>query len=273
MTDALEAFLASVPGSSALLSKQGDTVALFGFFVSQVLGLSITPSNVEDCYAAAHLRAPKNISDTMAKSGAFVRDRNGWSLHREVVQRLKNTQAATLQKIESNPELENTVMVVYGQDEDSKRDLFNLLRSVDIKPIEWNSAIAKTGRSSPYVGEILNAAFSMAQAFLVFMTPDEEAVLRPGLRKKTADGTTEFQPSPNVLLEAGMALATDEKRTILVSVGPIRSISDLEGRHVVRLDNSADRRNDLIARLRIAGCVPKTEGTDWIHTGNFERFA
>jgi hypothetical protein len=46
----------------------------------------------------------------------------------------------------------------------------------------------------------------------------------------------------------------------------------VDARHVVRLDNSPERRNDLVQRLKVAGCNPKTDGTDWIRTGNFERF-
>jgi hypothetical protein len=104
----------------------------------------------------------------------------------------------------------------------------------------------------------------MAQAFLVLMTPDEEVTLRPELRKRPCDGNPAFQPRPNVILEAGMALATDEARTILVSIGPLRGTSDLDGRHVIRLNNSAERRNDLVQRLKVAGCHPNTNGTDWL---------
>ncbi|MBL8223562.1 MAG: nucleotide-binding protein, partial [Bryobacterales bacterium] len=93
------------------------------------------------------------------------------------------------------------------------------------------------------------------------------------LRKRPHDGETAFQPRPNVILEAGMALATDEARTILVSTGALRGMSDLDGRHVVRLNNSAERRNDLAQRLKIAGCDPDTNGTDWLSVGNFERLS
>jgi predicted nucleotide-binding protein len=151
--------------------------------------------------------------------------------------------------------------------------MFSFLRSLHLQPIEWNEAVKRTGKASPYVGEILNAAFSMAQAFLVLMTPDEQAALRPELCKKPRDGDVAFQPRPNVILEAGMALASDETRTILVSTGSLRGMSDLDGRHLIRLNNSAERRNDLVQRLKVAGCDPKTDGTDWIRTGNFERYA
>ena len=112
----------------------------------------------------------------------------------------------------------------------------------------------------------------MAQAFLVLMTPDERVVLRPELRKGGGDASQALQARPNVILEAGMALAKDEARTILVSVGPMRPMSDLSGRHLIHLNNTPQRRNELVQRLKIAGCSPRTDGSDWIGVGNFERW-
>ena len=162
-------------------------------------------------------------------------------------------------------------MVVYGRDDTIRADMFSLLRALDLKPMEWNDAVLKTGKASPYVGEILTAAFTVAQAFLVLMTPDEEVKLRVELRKSPDQDEAGFQARPNVLLEAGMALATDEARTILVEVSALRGMSDLAGRHVIKLNNSPARRNDLVQRLKIAGCLPNTSGTDWITLGNFDR--
>jgi predicted nucleotide-binding protein len=272
--DDLDAFLNTIPGSDAILAKHSEAVALFGFFLSEVMGRAITPAAVTECYGAARLRAPKNVSDTMRRSGAFVWGKGGWTLQRDAIVRLKSL-VPTMASAPSNrteEERRKTVMVVYGQDEETRRGMFSFLHSLHLLPAEWNDAVAQTGKASPYVGEILTSAFAMAQAFLVLMTPDEAAVLRPELRKRAGDGDVACQPRPNVILEAGMALATDEDRTILVGCGPLRGMSDLEGRHVVRLDNSAERRNDLVQRLKIAGCNPKTDGTDWIRTGNFERF-
>jgi predicted nucleotide-binding protein len=272
--DALDAFLASIPGSAAVLAKHNEAVALFGFFLSETLGQPITPAAITDCYAAARLRAPRNMSDTMTKSKAFVKDRSGWSLQRDAAVRWRSLVPTTASPAANHSEDERrkTVMVVYGRDEETRRDMFAFLRSLHLSPIEWNNAVAQTGKASPYVGEILTAAFSMAQAFLVLMTPDEQVTLRPELRKSAHDSDMAYQPRPNVILEAGMALAKDEGRTILVATGPLRGMSDLDGRHVVRLDNSAERRNDLIQRLKVAGCSPKADGTDWISSGNFERF-
>lgn len=274
MTETLEAFLSSIPGSDALLAKHSDAVRLFGYFLSEIGGQSITPAAIGECYDSAHLKAPKNISDVMNKSAAFVRTKDGWALHRDAFARVKALIPAMspVTSTGSSAERRRTVMVVYGRDEATRLDLFNFLRSLNLSPVEWNDAVIRTGKASPYVGEILTAAFDMAQAFAVLMTPDEEVVLRPELRKSVNEGTQALQARPNVILEAGMALAKDEARTILVHVGPIRSMSDLDGRHVVRLNNTPERRNDLVQRLKVAGCEPKTDGTDWIGLGDFERW-
>jgi predicted nucleotide-binding protein len=272
MTEALEVFLGSIAGIDALLSKHQDAVAVFGYFLSEITGEAITPAAIEKCYDAAHIRSPKNISDIMGKSKAFVKTKNGWVLQREAIARFKAAMPnAANAKNGHDTGRKETVMVVYGRDEAARADTFNLLRALDLKPIEWNDAVIRTGKASPYVGEILAAAFDMAQAFLVILTPDEEVRLREELQKTADEGSVVFQARPNVLLEAGMALATDEARTILVEMGAVRSMSDLGGRHVVRLNNTAARRNDLVQRLKIAGCVPNTNGTDWITLGNFDR--
>jgi predicted nucleotide-binding protein len=211
MTDALESFLGSIPEADSLLAKHREAVAVFGYFLSAIAGETITPGAIARCYDAAHMKAPRNISDIMGKSKAFVRTKDGWVLQRDTVARLKlATPGAPKNDNGSTHERAKTVMVVYGRDDAMRTDIFNLLRALDLKPIEWNDAVLKTGKASPYVGEILTSAFAMAQAFLVLMTPDEEVKLRVELRKSPNEDDAGPQARPNVLLEAGMALATDD---------------------------------------------------------------
>src|SRR4051812_45911858 len=108
------------------------------------------------------------------------------------------------------------VMVVHGRDERNRRAMFSFLRSIGLHPLEWAQAIDATGMAAPYIGDVLNAAFSIAQAVVVILTPDEEVILRPGLRTDPGDGRPGRQPRPNVVFEAGMALAHDAGRTVLV---------------------------------------------------------
>jgi predicted nucleotide-binding protein len=164
------------------------------------------------------------------------------------------------------------VFVVHGRNLKARDSLFEFLRSINLHPIEWSQAILATGKPSPYVGEVLDAAFSMAQAVVVLMTPDDEARLREPFRK--ADDPpyeSELTPQarPNVLFEAGMAMGRDPDRTVLVALGSLREFSDIGGRHLVRLDNSLAKRQELAQRLRNAKCDVNLEGTDWHKTGDF----
>ena len=70
-----------------------------------------------------------------------------------------------------------------------------------------------TGKASPYIGDVLDAAFGNAQAVAVLITPDDEVRLAPELWRD-GDGPSEKvylrQARANVLFEAGMAIARDE---------------------------------------------------------------
>lgn len=161
------------------------------------------------------------------------------------------------------------VFVIHGRNDAARRGLFAFLRSIGLEPIEWSQAIAMTGHGSPYIGQVLNMAFGAAQAVVVLQTPDDIAHLHESLTYPGDSETNpQMQPRPNVLFEAGMALARDESRTIIVELGQIKSFSDIHGRHVVRLDNSTIRRQDLANRLRTAGCAVNIDGTDWQHEGD-----
>lgn len=114
--------------------------------------------------------------------------------------------------------------------------------------------------------DVLNVAFGTAQAVVVLQTPDDVAHLHESLTYPGDPETSpQMQPRPNVLFEAGMALARDADRTIIVELGQIKAFSDIHGRHVVRLDNSTAKRQQLAQRLETAGCTVKLSGTDW-HT-------
>ena len=66
-----------------------------------------------------------------------------------------------------------------------------------------------------------------------------------------------------------MALGICSDRTVLVELGRLRPISDLSGRHVIRLSNSHRAKQQLAQRLKSAGCEVDLAG-DWLDEGNFE---
>ncbi len=163
------------------------------------------------------------------------------------------------------------VFVIHGRNDAARRDMFAFLRSIGLQPIEWSEALNATGSASPYIGEVLDTAFGMAQAVVVLMTPDEIAYLLPAHRHGDGDpeGDAKPQARPNVLFEAGMAMGRDPKRTVLVELGWVRPFSDVAGRHAVRLNNSPEKRKDLAQRLKTAGCAVNLDGNDWLNTGDF----
>ena len=151
--------------------------------------------------------------------------------------------------------------------------MFAFLRSIDLIPLEWNVAREDTGKPSPYIGEILQAAFSRAHAVVVLLTPDDEARLKPQFRAD-ADPPCETQLTgqarPNVLFEAGMAMGGQPDRVVLVELGNLRPFTDIAGLHIVRMDNSSQRRQELAQKLRTAGCPINLNGEYWHTAGDFE---
>lgn len=169
-----------------------------------------------------------------------------------------------------------SVFVVHGRDGACRDAMFAFLRALDLKPIEWSRAVEMTGKPTPYIGEVLDAAFSAAQAIIVLLTPDDEARLRKDLVKAddpSFEKTFSGQARPNVLFEAGMAMGRNADRTILVEAGELRPFSDVGGRHVVRFRGSAADRQSLVARLHSAGCEVDGKGTDWLSAGDFSACA
>jgi predicted nucleotide-binding protein len=165
------------------------------------------------------------------------------------------------------------VFVVYGRNLAARSAMFAYLRSIGLHPLEWEEIVKETGTAAPYIGEVLTKGFQIAQAAVVLLTPDDEARLIPSLQSEhdpSFERNLTRQPRQNVLLEAGMALGLDEKRTVVVELGSMRPISDILGRHVVRIDNTADKRNILAQRLLTAGCAVNVVGTDWLSAGDFD---
>ena len=165
------------------------------------------------------------------------------------------------------------IFVVHGRNSIARDALFDFLTAIDLHPLEWSEVVQLTGKTMPYIGEILDTAFSNAHAVVVLMTPDDEAKLINSLQsgkdlpfEKSLTG----QARPNVLFEAGMAMGRHPERTIIVELGDLRPFSDVAGLHVIRLNDTSQRRQELAQRLKTAGCPVNLEGTRWHTVGDFE---
>jgi len=68
-----------------------------------------------------------------------------------------------------------------------------------------------------------------------------------------------------------MAMGKRPDVTILVQVGEIRGISDIAGRHLIRMDNSSQARAELANALKKAGCdIDLNKGRRWRKAGDFQ---
>jgi predicted nucleotide-binding protein len=167
------------------------------------------------------------------------------------------------------------VFVVHGRDLEAKNALWAFLKAIGLHPLDWEEdLVALTGQGTPYVGQVLDAAFRHAQAVVVLVTPDDIVKLHPDLIEVGEDPfelEMTGQPRPNVLLEAGMALGFNPTRTILVEIGRRRPISDLGGRHTIRLATESTLRG-LARRLEAAGCsVDRTIDASWSNPDRFSK--
>ncbi|MFT3785819.1 MAG: nucleotide-binding protein [Tepidisphaeraceae bacterium] len=178
----------------------------------------------------------------------------------------------TIRKPSVAKQIPNQVFVVHGRDNIARESVFSFLRSVGVKPIEWTAAIKMTKKASPYIGEILAAAFENARAVIVILTPDDLAVLREDLLA-ASDPPYEKRPTgqarPNVLFECGMAFASHPDRTVLLQIGNVRPFSDTAGRHILHMRNTSEKRLEFATKLENAGCSVDRTGTDWLSAGDF----
>jgi predicted nucleotide-binding protein len=165
------------------------------------------------------------------------------------------------------------VFVVHGRNILARDAVFELLRAIDLYPIEWEEAIAMTGNTSPSTLTAIERAFANAQAALVILTGDDLA--RLGKRylseqDEPYEHRLTRQARPNVIFEAGMAFGNHPGRTVIVSFGKTRPISDIAGTNILYLSDSPESRQKLAGRLKNAGCAADTENkSDWLKAGDF----
>jgi predicted nucleotide-binding protein len=165
---------------------------------------------------------------------------------------------------------------VHGRDAQLNTDMFAFLRAIGLNPLEWTQAIKGAKGANPHVDEIIYSAMEKVQGVLVMFSPDEEARLKTDfctlLDKKRGFHKLDGQARPNVIFEAGLALGAHSKKTLLVQVGDVRDISDIAGKHLVHLSNSAASRKELAQRLKTKlKFKVDTTGTDWLTIGDFDR--
>jgi predicted nucleotide-binding protein len=176
------------------------------------------------------------------------------------------------------------VFIVFRQQNNHAKEVMDdFLRTLGLRPHDISEVVEYLKQEEEdTIGNLLKAAFRTARGFMVLLTPDEEVRLRDEwVEDENEDNPSIFQPRPNVMLEAGMALGKDESRTILVKIGrpnePFRLPTDLDGRYYAELGTAKSRnKRGLITvktKLKRAGCELSTEMSDTELDEYCERFA
>jgi predicted nucleotide-binding protein len=172
--------------------------------------------------------------------------------------------------------VQRRVFVVHGRDTTLTRRFYDLLRAVDLRPLEWETLVAATGRATPSLAEVVARAPHVAQATLVLLSPDDIVELHSDLTLDSdvaPDRDRAGQARPNVLFELGLALMAYPDNTVIVEVGRMRPLSDLAGLNVIRFDGSAEAIKKVLHRLEVAGCAVDDSGVDWLDPDRFAGLA
>lgn len=170
---------------------------------------------------------------------------------------------------------ERSVFVIHGRDSALTTSVYQVIRSLGLTVLEWNDAVKKASKNdpNPVVSDIVHKVMEDAGALVVLFSPDDEVKLKDhfcGKEEKHSEGKLRGQARPNVLFESGLALGLHPRKTLLVQVGDIKPFSDVGGKHIIRLRDSIQSRNEFANKLEgILGAVNKT-GNDWQKVGRLE---
>ncbi|HEY2479007.1 MAG TPA: nucleotide-binding protein [Solirubrobacterales bacterium] len=257
--------------------RRGEPIAIDGqtFSWEQVASIRISTSSAPSERLIAQIKREDQDSDFVFIGGSGYREQAVYAASDKTDDLISGPPGSLSSDGDDLPGAKvdpRAVMVVHGRDEAARRACFDFLRAIGLRPLEWGALVSGTGKAAPYVGEVLDHAFSVAAAVLVLFTPDDEGRLRdPFHHDDDPSHETHLtpQPRPNVLFEAGMALGVHPNRTVLVEHGSIRPFSDVYGRHVVRVNGTDGPLRDIARRLKQAGCAVDLSGDDWASPDRF----
>lgn len=115
----------------------------------------------------------------------------------------------------------------------------------------------------------------MSNAVVVLMTPDDLGQVKKEFSQQNDDPREVLatgQARQNVVFEAGWAMALNQNGVVLVRVGDVRNLSDIEGLNYVNLTNDISARRTLIGRLRNCGLEVDDSGEPWRTAGTFPEY-
>jgi predicted nucleotide-binding protein len=147
------------------------------------------------------------------------------------------------------------IFIIHGRNHKAVSELKKFLNALGLRDWTFEQVSFELG-PNPVISDIVRRGVSGAQAVIALFTPDEYVSLEPALRFSSDEDKEirRWQPRPNVIYEAGLAMGMNKEGTLFVTVGKVDLPSDLDGIHRIRLTNSNESRHLLRRRLEAAGC-------------------
>lgn len=139
------------------------------------------------------------------------------------------------------------VFVVYGHAPEALKAMTRFLEDLDLRVLTFGDARALAVEQMRDEGrpvttyDVVDFATRRAAAVVCLLTPDE--AVKPARGAKRA---TEVRPRPNVIFEAGLAMARQPAKTLLVKVGDTSSWSDVDGVQYATFSNVPEQRDELV---------------------------
>ena len=173
----------------------------------------------------------------------------------------------------STPKTKRYVFVVRGRDLAAYDALAALLMSLDLRIVTWEDAVRGVEGGTPHTLDIVRAGIDIADAVVVLMTPDDLGYVKEEFHNSGNDDPREAKPygqaRQNVIFEAGWAMALNQGGVVLVRVGNVRGLSDVDGLNYVNLTGDLSSRRTLINRLRNSGLELDDSADAWRTAGSF----
>lgn len=165
------------------------------------------------------------------------------------------------------------VFVVRGRDTAAHDALVALLLALDLKIVTWDDAARHAGGGTPHTLDVVRAGIEISDAVVVLMTPDDLGQVKNDFYNAGRDDPREATPTgqarQNVVFEAGWAMALNQSKVILVRVGDVRPLSDIDGLNYVWLEDDISARRQLIGRLKSCELAVDDTSDRWRTAGTF----
>lgn len=231
----------------------------------------------EDSQGETCWTVPDNLDEILDEPSAvdFLRKRVQTSVPAPKAETAVSGKDASLSNQQQTGIDPKKVFIIHGRNVAARNAVEQFVRVLGLEPLDFDQVSADLG-GSPFVGDVVRRGLELAQGVAALFTPDEFAVLRPGLvgHGEKPEEAGRWQARPNVIFEAGMAWGMMARRTVLVTLGTeVSMFSDVGGVHLVRLGNDVKSRGLFRDKLIGIGCSVDQRTTAWsepARSGDFE---